>query len=167
MPSLAIMHEPLFHSRYILDPTTHLPSARPTWVRRALLRAGDLRALVSARVVSTRDVLPIEVWTGLPTMLAHCRPVSGPPFGLLHHRQSGWSQRTHTAWVAECKVGRPVGVTHVARASGALLPAPPATSTCEPHASLQPALVRDLVTRTPVAAPPGPGMRWAAGWSGR
>ena len=66
LPCLDIRHEPLFHSRCILDPTTHLPLAWPAWARRAILRVGDLRALVSARPEDSH----IDLRVDLPTTLA-------------------------------------------------------------------------------------------------
>lgn len=48
LPILDIMHETLFH--HGASPTTQLPLAWLMWARRAHLRVGDLRALVSARL---------------------------------------------------------------------------------------------------------------------
>ena len=131
LPSLTTCMSPsLFHNRRILDPTTHLPFAWPIWARRALLRVGDLCARVSAQL----EDVPVELRAGLPPYWPHYRPASGP--------QGGWSQwDSSDQRVWRWEVGGQLQVAHVASASGALLPAPPATSVYGPHACLQPALV--------------------------
>ena len=129
--SLDFMHEPLFHIERILDPITLLPLTWPFMARRVLLRVGDLRAPVSARLIQC----------------AH-GAAGRPAHHAGHSAGEIWAALQSAAPQAECMVsvdssdlrmwrreaGGRLHVTHVVSASGTLLPGPPTTSAREPLA---------------------------------
>ena len=138
LPHAAIMREPLFYSRRILDPATRQPLVWREWAQQGLCWVSDLRALVEA----APGDLPAAVRGGLPIMLAALPDAwaaalrsAAPPAQWLVSPDAA----DRRVW--SLAAGGRLEAAHVAGPTGALQPSPLGAAGGPPPAGLLPALV--------------------------